>query len=611
MITLITSVLSFGAGEIVRVFERTYLEEKVDLQLENYFNALSSTTIENVLTEDIPHLETILEQAASHSPELIYVQITNEAGKLLARWGEAPRASNGLSAQYQRTISLEGEVFGFIRLAISKEKYLNEINHHVDLMRYFSATSLLLLGCFSYFLTQYLLLSPIDKINRKLLSIQNLAQSVEPVPEQLSELERLNRSVNTLREVLLAQKEKEHQLEVARKRAEEANRSKTEFIATMSHEIRTPMNVILGSLDILKDEIQSSTAIQLTNTAQSAAKLLLSQLNDILDYSKLDANKMILSDEPFSPVRVAENVIALFSSEAEQKQLSLTLHSDISCQTELIGDKGKISQILTNLIGNALKFTEKGCITLSLNSQENRDSTEITFKLEDSGIGIAKDKLQSILEPFVQSDPSFSRRYGGAGMGLSISSKLLALMRSELKVQSTLGEGSVFSFKLILPQTQQKSDRKNTITPTIKQQSLPILLVEDSPSNQLIAKTILARHGFQVDTANNGLEAIQAIRNKRFALILMDLQMPEMNGFDACCEIRRFANIKKQIPIVAMTANVSNTDRQQCLSVGMDDFLTKPINKQKMLQVICYWLGRNHQDTQPGTNQLLPLPKRA
>ena len=603
MITLITVVISFTAGEVVRVFERNYHEEKVDRLLQSYFQALSSTTIEDVLTEDIPHLETILEQATAHNPDLIYVLISNEAEVQLASSGQKPRNDNTLTAQYHRTITFEGEVFGSMTLALSKEMLLNEINQHVDQIRYFSAASLLLLGCFSYFLTQYLLLSPLNKINSKLLSINELSLPAkpEPEPESLSELARLNKSVNMLQEVLLAQREKEHQLETAKKLAEEANKSKTEFIATMSHEIRTPMNVILGSLDILKDESLSNAANQLTDTAQNAAKLLLSQLNDILDYSKLDANKVTLTNSAFSPTMTAEKVITIFSAQAAQKNIVLTFNSDISRQTLFIGDEGKISQILINLVGNAVKFTENGTISLSIISQKNHDATGITITLKDSGIGIAKEKINTILAPFVQSDPSFSRHYGGAGMGLAISNKLLAMMGGKLNIQSTLGEGSVFSFQLRLKpdRINQKHGTPSSISPTAQQQTLAILLVEDSPSNQLIAKTMLAKYGFQVNTANNGLEAVKAIKSNKFFLVLMDLQMPKMNGLDACSEIRKLTNAKKHVPIVAMTANVSDTDRQQCLSVGMDDFLTKPINKHKMLQVICYWLGRSHLDANP------------
>lgn len=601
MITLITLVISFTAGEVVRVFERNYLEEKVDRQLQSYFQALSSTTIEDVLTEDIPHLETILEQATAHNPDLIYVLISNEAEVQLASSGQKPSNDNTLTARYHRTITFEGEVFGSMTLALSKEMLLNEIGQHVDQIRYFSAASLLLLGSFSYFLTQYLLLSPLNKINRKLLSINDLSLPAKPEPENLSELARLNRSVNMLQEVLLAQREKERQLETAKKHAEEANKSKTEFIATMSHEIRTPMNVILGSLDILKDESLSNAANQLTATAQNAAKLLLSQLNDILDYSKLDANKVTLSNDTFSPVMTAEKVIAIFSAQAAQKNIALTFNSDLSSQAQFMGDEGKTAQILTNILGNAVKFTENGTISLSMTSQKNHDSTDITFTLKDSGIGIAKEKIDTILAPFVQSDPSFSRRYGGAGMGLAISNKLLAIMGGKLNIQSTLGEGSVFSFQLTLKPAclNQEYAAQASLSPTTQQQTLPILLVEDSPSNQLIAKTMLAKYGFQVNTANNGLEAVKAIRSNKFSLVLMDLQMPEMNGLDACSEIRKLANTKKHVPIVAMTANVSDTDRRQCLSVGMDDFLTKPIDKHKMLQVICYWLGRSHLDTNP------------
>ncbi|CAG22883.1 response regulator [Photobacterium profundum] len=595
MISFITLILCLISGEIVRVYEKNYLEEKVERQLQQYFTVLTAATIEDVLTEDIPHLETILEYVTSDIPDLSYVAIHNDQDKTLATWGVKPLDNSTESSQIYKTISVEGEIFGSMSIAISKNNFINDIDHHVEQMRFLSAISLLLLGVLSYFICQYLLLSPLTKINNKLLSLKCLQKTPkEPLTEQ-SELDRLNASVDTLEDVLKQQIEREKQLHKAKLEAEAANKSKVEFIATMSHEIRTPLNVILGALEILEEEPLTQHGQKFTVSAHNAAKILLSQLNDILDYSKLDSGKAILNNTSFSPFQMTQSIIAIFSDQAQQKDITLQLNSALLAEDYVLGDEGKSSQILTNLLGNAIKFTDSGTISINLNSSIYKEKQAITFSVIDTGIGIDNNKIQSILSPFVQSDASFSRRYGGAGMGLAISQALIHLIGGELKITSELHQGSTFSFTLQLESTTAplKTIVEHTLTDT-KHQAATILLVEDSPSNQMIAKAILAKNGFNVVTANNGKEAVAALENTNYDLILMDLQMPEMNGFEACTCIRNLHNNKSDIPIIAMTANVSQQDQVQCFSVGMDDFLTKPINKIKMLEVLHHWLGRSH-----------------
>lgn len=595
MISFITLIFCIISGEIVRLYEKDYLEEKVERQLQQYFTVLTAATIEDVLTEDIPHLNTILEYVAPDIPDLCYVAIHNDQDNTLATWGIKPLENSTESSQIYKTISVEGEVFGSMSIAISKNNLINDINHHVEQMRFFSAISLLFLGVLSYFISQYLLLSPLTKINNKLLSLKCLQKTPnEPLTEQ-SELDRLNASVDTLKDVLKQQIEREQQLYKAKLEAEAANKSKVEFIATMSHEIRTPLSVILGALEILEEEPLTQHGQKFTVSAHNAAKILLSQLNDILDYSKLDSGKAILNNTRFSPFQMTQSIIAIFTDQAQQKGITLQLNSALSADDYVLGDEGKSSQILTNLLGNAIKFTDSGSISIKMKSNIYKGKQAITFSVTDTGIGIDSNKVKSILSPFVQSDASFSRRYGGAGMGLAISQALIHLIGGELKITSERHQGSTFSFTLQLEPTSAplKTSDEHTLNST-KHQAATILLVEDSPSNQMIAKAILAKNGFDVVIANNGKEAVAALESTSYDLILMDLQMPEMNGFEACTCIRDLQNNKSDIPIIAMTANVSQQDQVQCQSVGMDDFLTKPINKIKMLEVLHHWLGRTH-----------------
>ncbi|MCG7496394.1 response regulator [Vibrio sp. Of7-15] len=595
ILSIVTVGLSFTAGEVVREYETRYLESKVESQLERHFSALSSIAIEDVLTEDIPRLETIVDQVVMHTPDIQYILICNEDKKHLVAWGEKPEQAPPSMAVYQNKIALENEIFGYMKIGISKTPFFKDIAQHVEQIRYFSAISLLLLGVLCYFVSQYLFLSPLDKINKKLLSIHDL-----PLPKKVShsassELEVLSCSVDLLQDALILQKQKEAQLKLAKQKAEAANKMKTEFIATMSHEIRTPMNVILGSLEIMKDEPLNNNSQQFTDTALNAAKVLLNQLNDILDYSRLDSGKTGLAKESFSPVQTSQDVIAIFSQQAEEKGVALSLKTDLNTDLNVLGDVGKVSQVLTNLIGNAIKFTEQGSILVEMSGETTAEHSAITFMIKDSGIGIEKEKVATIHHPFVQSDPSFSRRYGGAGMGLAISHELISLMGGSLHISSELGEGSEFTFTITFPVAVPTVELSTTDLPIDKEhRESTILLVEDSPSNQLIAKTMLSRSGYKVETANNGLEALKAVRKAQYSLILMDLQMPEMNGLDACKAIRQLKDEKADVPIIAMTANVSDSDRKECALVGMDDFLTKPINKGKMLNVINHWFDRHH-----------------
>ncbi len=585
LMALLTTLISLIAGEAVRLHESPYLEGKLEQQMQKTFAALSAATMEDVITEDVPHLESMLKQLIQHYPDICYVEISNEKGVKLAQWGVADATKDKIKKFHYR-ISHEGEIFGEIRISIGLESLLQQLEYHVNQSRLYSAVALFTLGLVFYFISQQLFISPINKISKKLMRLTKASGAKKLKLSSRGELKQLNESVDLLVLTIKQKCAKEVLLKKAMQDARQASKVKTEFIATMSHEIRTPMNAILGTMDILKGEQLTPKQLQYVDTSENAAKLLLGQLNSILDYSKLESGKLALEIQPFSPSRLLSSITNMFMETAKQKKVELTIINKLANNIDMLGDASRLSQVLTNLIANAVKFTPKGQITVKLSACSHADEWLCVFQVEDTGIGIDEAKLDAICSAFTQQDPSFSRRYGGVGLGLSIAKHLLELMGSELKLSSKLGIGSCFSFELHLKQAPQVARQEKTMPQSMQHVDKPVLLVEDSPANQLVAKTILQRAGLKVVTADNGLEAIRLVKEKAFSVILMDLQMPKMNGLDASKSIRKHHN---KTPIIAMTANVSPRDKALSFSAGMDDFLAKPVDKKQMLSLINQW----------------------
>ncbi|MDX2154485.1 MAG: ATP-binding protein [Bryobacteraceae bacterium] len=371
--------------------------------------------------------------------------------------------------------------------------------------------------------------------------------------------------------------------------AEAANRAKSEFLANMSHEVRTPMNGVLGMSALLRDTRLDAEQREYVDLVHNSAQSLLRILNDVLDYSKVEAGKMELACAPFPLEPCAREVVQLFQAEARSKGIGLESYADPSLPGWVNGDQGRLRQILLNLVGNAVKFTEKGSVRLAL----TKDGERVCFTIADTGIGIAEHKVRKILEPFEQADTSTSRRYGGTGLGLAISVRFIRLMGGELAVESTVGSGSSFSFSIPLPAASPAAPAvagAAVARPLVDGRG-HLLVVEDNPINQRLASRLLEKWGYRVRLAGNGYEAVDALRTERFDGVLMDLQMPGMDGLEATATIRRMerqiragvASIPPggsfgngRIPIIAMTAEAMEGDREKCLAAGMDGYIAKP-----------------------------------
>ncbi len=382
-------------------------------------------------------------------------------------------------------------------------------------------------------------------------------------------------------------KQKNEELDVARKEALAASEAKQEFLSTMSHEIRTPMNAVAGFTDILLMDKPRPAQMNYLKNLKRATEYLTNLLNDILDYSKIEAQKVVLEKTPFDLEQELNMIIEIFKVSNQKDKVDIQLNFQADLQHKVLGDPIRLKQILANLIGNAIKFTTEGYVHCNVKTlAQTEENIQLLFEVKDSGIGIAKEKHELIFEDFSQASKSTTRKFGGSGLGLSITKQLLNLYGSRIQLDSKTGEGSNFYFELSLPLTEQAL--KETIIPLQQTDILSgkkILLAEDNVFNQKVAKTILERYGVDVTIAENGKIALQYIHKMNFDLILMDVHMPEMDGIEAIKHIRAMEQPKRALPIVALSA-ASTEEFYKYPNLEYIDYVPKPFKTEKLIRVI-------------------------
>ncbi|AIU66724.1 response regulator [Vibrio coralliilyticus] len=386
-----------------------------------------------------------------------------------------------------------------------------------------------------------------------------------------------------------------HDLKSARFEAEQANESKSRFLASMSHEIRTPMNGVLGILNILEESKLSREQKKLVNTATESGQFLLSIINDILDFTRMESNTLRLEHKPFNFRQCVENVVETFQPSAKVRSLDLNCILDGSVPANVQGDENRVKQILHNLIGNAMKFTKEGSVTIQVHADtHDGNQVKIVCKVIDTGVGINRSALDYLFDEFTMVDQTYSRSQEGSGLGLAICKRLCELMDGYIEAESTPSIGSTFSFSIKLELADQliSSTHQSQNNTELLVSDASILVAEDNKANQLVIREMFKRMGLSMDIAENGRRAIEMVEQYHYDLIFMDISMPEMDGMETCRAIRSMTDEKTcQIPIIALTAHSLSGDKEQFLDAGMNDYLSKPIRLSQLIEKINLFLS--------------------
>ncbi|WP_396185453.1 response regulator [Flavobacterium sp.] len=415
-----------------------------------------------------------------------------------------------------------------------------------------------------------------------------LIQAIKILGNNNSELEvdvdNLTELLEILHNEIEYKKESEEQLSISKFNAEKANEAKSEFLSIMSHEIRTPLNAIIGLIYIMEKERTVKSFNENFDVLKTSAQNLFLLLNNILDFNKIEAGKIELETIPFNFKDLVLEIVRSLQAKALENQNKIEVIIDDKFQANIVSDPLRISQIFTNLILNAIKFTKNGLIQVKID-QVNEINNHSVFKVQisDNGIGIDVGKFNSIFQKFAQADTKTSRQYGGSGLGLVITKNLLNLFHSDIELESEIGTGSKFSFVLNLPIFNKNSELKNELNAVDyeeqKLEGLKVLLVEDNLINVKIAEKILKQWGVNVDVALNGLIAVEKHKSTKYDIILMDLSMPVMDGFEATINIR---SIDSSIPIIALTASTSYLSLEKAMQIGINEYITKPFNPREL-----------------------------
>jgi signal transduction histidine kinase/ActR/RegA family two-component response regulator len=420
--------------------------------------------------------------------------------------------------------------------------------------------------------------------------VEEINENLEKkVIEQTSGIKRINEQ---LRDQIKERKLKESELLEAMEAAKQGVLSKDQFLSNMSHEIRTPMNGIIGMTDILLNTNLTKNQRKYLSAIEYSAKNLHVIINDILDLSKINAEKLELEHLNFKIREVLESVQKTLKVKVDEKAIGLHINIDNQIPEKMSGDPVRLNQILLNIVGNAVKFTKKGEVTVNCSlSIKTEQGFQILFEIIDTGIGIKKEDIKYVFESFSQANSSIARKFGGTGLGLPISKKLIELHGGKLHLESEYGQGTTFSFKLNfgfpLVEPESLGTREHIEIPDEKKAKIKILLAEDNKINQLVAKRFINRFGFQLDIANDGKEAIKMVRKNNYDLILMDIQMPELDGLEATRFIRtKLEGQKKNIKIMAMTASVLKKEIDRCYEAGMDGYIPKPFDPDELYEKI-------------------------
>lgn len=608
-IFLLLGLMGFVIGGLAvygsNLYERHYGEIQLTKQNQRVLSFLSAGSVDAIISEDSPVLATLVDQVMVTDPEILRIRILNERGRVLMEKNTQTTGVPRETIKFDQLITLEGENFGTIELYWDIRLFSNEVfqqtRHTMALVAF-----VVLVMTLSFFLTiKHVFVTPISKINRKLLQLSSNSKNTPLVfcNNTAIEIQNLAESVNSLQQSQTHREQILADLAIAKERAESSNEAKNKFLAVMSHEIRTPINGIMGMAEMLREENLKKGQRKYLDVILQSSKNLLEIVNDILDFSRIEKDKLKLLAKPFALSELLGQLREEFSPLADRKNIGFHLSEDEKSTVILIADRGLLRQVLTNLLSNAFKFTEEGRISLKVETKMiDEAQVELSVEVKDTGIGIVPKEQDRIFEEFKQLDDGFSRRYMGLGLGLALSQRIVRKMGGEISVESHPGKGSLFSFSLRLE--KQSALRKPAVCPPENVISFPgeagaaqqkkcVLLVEDSQTNRQVVEAMLEGSRFELEIAENGKQALEYVmhnNHRELHAILMDISTPEMDGMTATRKIRSLDGEIAQIPIIALTAHAHKDERDLFIVSGMDDYLAKPVGKNQLLATLSRWI---------------------
>jgi CheY-like chemotaxis protein/signal transduction histidine kinase len=527
-------------------------------------------------------------------------------------------------------VQMNGETLGTLILSKDLQEFYEKLNRTAYVVGGIMVASLIFAWFVSSILQRYIS-SPILAMAKVMHRVRNEKQySIRINNEFKDELSILADGFNSMLDHI---QQRDQQLLDAKQIAERANIAKSTFLAQMSHEIRTPMNGVMGIASLLSGTSLDEKQAQYVRTINRSGEALLDVVNDILDFSKIEAGKLELEKIPFRVKDIAEEAIALLSEHAHRKGLGMSFQIDPSIPPSVDGDPGRLRQVLVNLLGNGVKFTSKGQVDLTVSLEKrNGEEVNLLFKVQDSGIGIRRDKLDRIFSAFSQAEDFTTRRFGGTGLGLVISKQLVQFMGGKIGVESEEGKGTTFWFTAVFAITKNNAfsltgdhDYPHEKWGLCGEQECcrffdaHVLVVEDNQTNQIVIRDMLENMGCRIDMAENGLEAVDAIGTAPYDLVFMDCHMPCLDGYEASRRIRQNGaqSRNRHLPIIALTAHAMKGDQELCLAAGMDDYVSKPCSESQIKAILQKWLPHKVKRTlaqqnillQPVDNKDAPVPE--